>query len=211
MKSTKAVFHQRVEQVLKIRLAGAQLHDIRNFAQEDDPDTGRPWNVTDKTLKYYISASNQLLARAAEKDHDKLLTLAIAQRETLYANAIQSGDWRAALAIADSRDKLLGLFPEKRSGPDSNSVNISFWTLALQGLPDEELQTLARLAERFGPSGITHGAITNGTNGETINGETANGHSAPEDEEDLTAAASGPPRDLPEKLRELCRSNFNLE
>jgi len=47
-KATNAVILQRVEEVLVIRLDGAQLHDIRRYASENS------WGVSDRQLERYI-------------------------------------------------------------------------------------------------------------------------------------------------------------
>jgi hypothetical protein len=127
MKASKATVQQRVEQVLKIRLLGAQFHDVREYAQANDPETGRPWNVSDGQLWRYIKASDDLLAETLEHNREKLLNRHVAQRHTLYARAMEAGDWRAALAVLDSEGKLLDLFPTKKlelGGKDGSPITL---------------------------------------------------------------------------------------
>jgi len=117
MKATKAVIRQRVEQVMVIRLAGAEFPDIRQYAAETDIETGRPWNVSDRQLWRYIEAADALLDEYLEKDRNKLFNRQIGQRRMLFARAIKAGDWRTALAIAKDESELFGLYPPKRIAP----------------------------------------------------------------------------------------------
>ena len=148
MPASKLIIRQRVEQVMKIRLLGALLPDIRNYAQEDDPETGRPWNVSDRTLARYVEQSDKLIAESFEPDRPKLFTRGIIQREALFARAMESGDLRTALAIADSRDRLLGLFPDKPVEIRERTVHVSIYQQILRSATDDELNLLAKLAQR---------------------------------------------------------------
>jgi len=117
MKATKATIRQRVEEVMKIRLLGAEFWEIRQYAAENDPDTARPWNVSDRQLWRYVAASDRLLAKCLERDKDKLLNRHIAQRRAIYARAMEAGDWRGALAVAKDEAELLKLYGPKRIAP----------------------------------------------------------------------------------------------
>ncbi len=43
-KATKAVVAQRVEEVLRIRLDGAQFWDVREYAREKEHEAGSVWS-----------------------------------------------------------------------------------------------------------------------------------------------------------------------
>jgi hypothetical protein len=112
MKATDEVVKQRVEAVLKIRLMGAQFHDIREYAAETDAETGRPWNVSDSQLRRYIDRSDALLEKYAEKDREKIINRHLAQRKAMFARAMEGGDIRTALAVAKDEAELLALYPQ---------------------------------------------------------------------------------------------------
>ena len=112
-KITQEEMARRVEQVLRIRLLGAQFHDIRQYASETDEETGRPWNVCDRQLRRYIDATDDLLVANAEKDRDKIIARHLAQRQALYARAMEAGDLKAALAVMKDECDLRGLYPPK--------------------------------------------------------------------------------------------------
>jgi hypothetical protein len=104
---------------MKIRLLGAEFHDIRQYAAEDDGETGRPWNVSDRQLWRYVAAADALLHEYLEKDHHKLFNRHIGMRRALYARAVEGGDWKAALSIAKDEAELYGMYPPKRIAPTS--------------------------------------------------------------------------------------------
>ena len=106
-RSNDAELSVRVEEVLRIRLDGAQLHDVREFSSE------KGWGVSDRQLEKYMKAADQLLVARQEKSRRALIARRIAQREALFARAVNAADYRTALAILDSVDRLRGLYPEK--------------------------------------------------------------------------------------------------
>jgi hypothetical protein len=97
-----------VDAVLRAILDGAQFHDIVQFSSEQE------WNVTDRQLHKYIARANELLAERRDKNRKQLITRRLAQREALFARAVNAADLRTALAILDSADKMRGLFPSDR-------------------------------------------------------------------------------------------------
>src|SRR5271166_6603092 len=103
-KSTKATVLQRVEEVLKTRLQGAALWEIREYAVE------KAWNVSDTQLRRYIQQSDELLQAEAEADRAKLYRRHIAQRRHLLARALETGDLRTALAVVKDEAELEGLY-----------------------------------------------------------------------------------------------------
>jgi hypothetical protein len=117
MKSTKVVIARRVEEVLRIRLDGAEFHNIVQYAAEQG------WNVRERQLWNYVRASDALLAIRLEKDRDKLLARHVAQRRALYARAVHAADYRTALAVARDEAELQGLYPSRDKTPPPVQVN----------------------------------------------------------------------------------------
>ena len=116
-KANKAEVAKRIEEVLAIRLDGAARHNIRQYASE------KGWEISDRQIDRYIRTADQQLAAALEKKRKLVVGLHLARRESLYARAINAGDFRTALAIIADIAKLQGLYPS-----------------------DKELRELARLA-----------------------------------------------------------------
>lgn len=105
-KSDRAEFDRRVQQVLAIRLDGAQLHDLIEFAAQQVP----PWNVSERQLARYLEAADDLLAKRMERKRGRLIGLHVSRRESLYARAINSADYRTALAVLSDLAKLQNLY-----------------------------------------------------------------------------------------------------
>ena len=91
--------------MLRIRLDGAEFHDVVQYASE------KAWNVGERQLWNYIAASDKLLAARREKDRDRLLARHVAQRRALYARSVNAADYRTALAVAKDEAELEGLYP----------------------------------------------------------------------------------------------------
>src|SRR5262245_54986585 len=102
-KATKAVIATRVEDVLRLRLCGAEWKDIRQYAVGDlnDDPPREPWYVSDRQLKRYIASADTLLTRRIERDRDKLFARHMGQRKMLFARALETGDYRTAGAMLD--------------------------------------------------------------------------------------------------------------
>jgi hypothetical protein len=124
MKSTQATVLQRVEEVLTIRLLGAEFSDIRKHAAESG------WgDISDTQLRRYIAKSDALLARTLETDRTKLVNRHIAQRRALFARAMAAADYSSARAVLKDEAELLGLYPAKRTeitGKDGTPLAPSF-------------------------------------------------------------------------------------
>jgi hypothetical protein len=112
-KPTKATVRQRVDDVLRIRLDGAEFHDVRRYAAEKQASGEAPWDsekpVSDRTLWRYVAEASRLMAVSLETSRKKRLRVHLARRKALYARAVAAGDVRAALAVLDSQAKLEGL------------------------------------------------------------------------------------------------------
>jgi len=107
-KSDTAEVAQRVAEILRIRLDGAQYHDVLQLASEN------AWNVSERQLREYMRRADDLLVERMERNRRRLVARHIAQRETLFARAVNGADYRTALSIADSTAKLQGLFSDGR-------------------------------------------------------------------------------------------------
>jgi len=98
----------RVEEVLRIRLDGAQYHDVVQYVAE------KGWALKERQVRNYIRRADDLLVERQERNRRRLLSRHIAQRDALFARAVNAADLRTALAVADSTAKLQGLFTDAR-------------------------------------------------------------------------------------------------
>ena len=107
-KATAAEISKRVEELLRLKLDGAQFHDIVQYASE------KGWGVVDRQLCEYMRRADDLLRERQEKSRSRLLAYHRAARRALYARSLQSADFRTALAVLDSEAKLTGLFDDTK-------------------------------------------------------------------------------------------------
>lgn len=120
-RTSRAEVAQRVAAVLKLRLAGAQLWDLRSASQKSG------WGVSDRQIYRYIEAADRLIEESTEHDRDKLLRHHLAVRRNLFARAINDGAIGTALAIARDECELLGLYAHKveLSGKDGGPLQVA--------------------------------------------------------------------------------------
>jgi hypothetical protein len=120
MKATKAQAKSRVEEILRIRLDGAEIWDVREYVREKEREEGSPWHLaegqkplSDSQLWRYMAAADKLIAESCRASRKKLLRRHLAQRRNLYAKAVSQGDVRAALAVLRDEAELLRLYPSR--------------------------------------------------------------------------------------------------
>jgi hypothetical protein len=147
MKSTQATVKQRVSEVLRLRLLGAEFYDIVQHASENG------WGVGERQLWNYIAKADDLLEASLETDRDKLLRRHVAQRQALFARAMSVSDYGNARAVLKDLAELLGLYPAKRhelTGKDGGALQ----THNLVSLTDEQRAAgVAALLARVGTAG----------------------------------------------------------
>jgi hypothetical protein len=124
MKASKATVQKRVEELLRIRLDGAELWDIREYVREKEAEGGSPWHLadgekplSDSQLYRYLQRVDSQIAESCRTSRKKLLRRHQAQRRNLYAKAVSAGDYRAALAVLRDEAELQGLYPPRKIAP----------------------------------------------------------------------------------------------
>jgi hypothetical protein len=133
-KAESAEVAGRVEEMLRIRLDGAQFHDVVQYAAE------KGWNLQERQIRTYIRRADALLVERRDKSRTQVIARHLAQRQALYARAVNAADYRTALAILDSDAKLRGLYPEK-------DIKELVKLAAAQGARIEELENRLRDAD----------------------------------------------------------------
>jgi hypothetical protein len=103
-KADTAEAAKRVDEVLRIRLDGAQFHDIVQYAAE------KGWGLKDRQIRTYIQRADALLVERQDKSRKQVIARHLAQRQALYARAVNAADYRTALAILADDAKLRGLY-----------------------------------------------------------------------------------------------------
>jgi hypothetical protein len=114
---TKAQVEARVDEILRIRLDGAEFWDLREYVREKEQEEGSPWQLvegqkplSDSQLWRYLAKADKEIAASCRASRKKLVRRHLAQRRNIFGKAMSAGDYRAALAALESEAKLQGLF-----------------------------------------------------------------------------------------------------
>jgi len=135
-RSDKRTVIARVQDVLRLLLAGAEFAEIRQFASANG------WNVTDRQIRRYQEAAYRRVAKIARRDRVQLLGRHLMQRRALYARAIKDQDLRTALMILRDEAALQGLYPSANDRSDRD-------TQARPALPGPQLTRRQRVVRRL--------------------------------------------------------------
>jgi hypothetical protein len=173
MKATQAEILTRVNEVLQMRLNGAEFVDIRQYASENG------WKVSDRQLWRYIRRTDAILAATLERDREKIFNRHIGQRRALYARSASVSDYRTCLAILRDEAELLGLYPARNGpqAPDGGSGGAAIEAVAMKiiqhitvNVPDRELSAeqlmLAARQLREQAAALSREAPSHDTNGQ---------------------------------------------
>lgn len=107
-KATKTEIATRIEEILCIRLDGAQFHDVVQYGAQ------KGWGVNDRQLWKYIRKADDLLVERQERKRGRLIARHIAMRESLVARSINAADYGTALRILSDLAKLQDLYTDSR-------------------------------------------------------------------------------------------------
>jgi hypothetical protein len=128
-KPTKAEVNARIEEILRIRLDGAELWDIREYVREMEGKEGSPWKsdkpLSDSQLYRYIARTDRLIAESCRSSRKRLMRRHLAQRRNLFAKAVNTGDLRTALAVAADEARLLRLYDDPPTKPPKGDLPTS--------------------------------------------------------------------------------------
>jgi hypothetical protein len=158
-KADKALALRRVDDILRIRLDGAQWWDVREFVREKEKEPGSAWfladgepPLSDGQIRRYQQQADRLAYESHERSRRKLFRRHLAQRRHLYGRAVTTGDIRTALACAQDEARLLGLYPPQKiaptdpTGSKEYAADVRAEYERLQKLPADELRRLYREA-----------------------------------------------------------------
>jgi hypothetical protein len=119
--ASKATITQRIHDVLRIRLDGAEAWDIRQYVTEKQAAGEAPWTLEEgaaplkeRQIRRYVEQADRMIAESCRSDRKKLLRNHLAQRRNLYARAVQAGDTRSALSVLMDLAALQDLYPAKK-------------------------------------------------------------------------------------------------
>jgi hypothetical protein len=150
-KPTKAQVEARTLEIVRIRLYGAEIWDVREYVREQEQTAGSPWQLadgqkplSDSQLWRYVARADKQIAESCRASRKKLLRRHLAQRRNIFGKAMSAGDYRAALAAARDEAELLGLYPSKAVSVRGNVGGVI------------TLQVLEELVVRQTPPALEH-------------------------------------------------------
>ena len=110
-KSDKATVVRRIQEILRLLLAGGEFEDIRQYAASHD------WKLSDRQLRRYQEWAYRKVVDATKRSQKELLGRHLMQRRALYARALKTSDIRTALEVLRDEAELEGLYPNAKDGP----------------------------------------------------------------------------------------------
>src|ERR1700722_14452532 len=117
-KADKALAARRTEEILRIRLDGAQWWDVVQFIREKQGEPGSLWHLQDSEkplsegmIRKYQERADQMMMTSFEKSRKRRFRQSFAKRDALFARAVAANELSVALAILKDQDTLFGLYP----------------------------------------------------------------------------------------------------
>jgi hypothetical protein len=110
-KSTRAETQKRVDEVLQLRLHGAELPDILQYAAE------KAWCVKERQLRTYIARADRLMAEILNRNRDQLFGRHVMQRRAIFARCMKINDYKTALQVLRDEAQLEGLYAPTKISP----------------------------------------------------------------------------------------------
>jgi hypothetical protein len=160
-KAEKLRVAQRVDELVRIRLDGAQWWDVREYVREKEQEDGSPWKLanrqkplSDGQLRRYVQRADALILGSVKEKRSRAVRRHLAQRRNLYAKAVNAGDIRTALAVAQDEARLQNLYPPKKTeltGKDGSPLQAVTATVELTD--DERAAAVASVLARVGQAG----------------------------------------------------------
>ena len=153
---------RRVDEILRIRLDGAEFWDVREYVRGKEVEAGSPWQLKDGekpmsegNLWRYMAKADKAIEDSASRSRKKLLRGHAAKRRNLYAKAVLSADYRTALACLRDEAELLGLYPNakhvvtvtKRAIEQGTQLNLARLGEVLAAFPEAKVAVGAYLEQ----------------------------------------------------------------
>jgi hypothetical protein len=114
----RAVIEQRVADILRVILDGAQSWDVWQYVSDQNKAQEAPWDtpkpISRRQIQRYMAMATKLIASDCRISRTRLLQRHLARRGMLYARTVASGDYRVALSVLQDLAKLEDLYPDQR-------------------------------------------------------------------------------------------------
>jgi hypothetical protein len=152
---------QRTDELVMIRLDGAQWWDVVQYVAEKAREPGSCWEVkpggkslSERQLRNYVARADRIILASVKEKRTRAIRRHLARRENLYAKAVNAGDIRTALAVLQDEAKLRGLYPPTTTQLTGKGGAPLIPPAPEKRLTDAERQTaIAAILARLGASG----------------------------------------------------------
>ncbi len=102
---SRSEVNRRVADIYALVVDGLSLGAISRFVA-----ASCTWDACDRTLCRYIARARELMMEQAKQGRQEAFAESLARKQLLYARAVSSKQWKTALAIQNSIDKMFGDF-----------------------------------------------------------------------------------------------------
>ncbi len=175
MKPTKTTVRQRVEEILQIKLDGAQFFEVRRYVAEKEAAGEAPWTipeggkpVSERTLWRYSQRADRLMAESSRESRKKALQRHIGQRHNMYAKALNMGDVSTALRVLADMAALQDLYPAKKSevsGKGGGAVVLNIIEEVVGSEPTRPENVIEEVVNHDSRTVVAEGPTSSGTAG----------------------------------------------
>lgn len=130
-KATKVQKLMRVQQVVSWMLDGLSYTEVMKRGM-------RKWGLSTRSVERYIESAREQVETMAATEIRGATTLALQRLSDLYFQAVDSGDFKTALDIIKTQNRMLGLnAPDKieaRTVQDWNTMTVTEQLQKVQGI-----------------------------------------------------------------------------
>ena len=133
---------QRVDDLLKIRIDGAQAWDAVDFvrSRESGEEAADPWKLdegekplSEARIAALLAEADRLILESVRSDPSEMVARQIVQRRNLYARALQNGELSVALGCLRDEAALLGLYPTRTNSVLTHESRLAEIAVAIEG------------------------------------------------------------------------------
>ncbi len=157
-KASKATVLLRLLEIVRIRLDGAKLWDVCEYVREKEQEDDSPWKLPDdgkplsqSQIARYVQKADDTIAESTRERRRQSRVKNLARREHMYARAMNAGDIRTALAVAQDEAKLRGLYPAKKTElTGKDGAPLAAVVANVEMTDDERRDAVANLLARVG-------------------------------------------------------------
>ena len=129
--NSRAEVSRRVADIYALVVDGLPLAAISRFVAANCR-----WQASDRTLCRYIARARELMMEQSRQGRKEAFAESLARKQLLYSRAVAAKQWKTALQVQNSIDKMFGDFTGLRDD-DNDEVMRFLYALEHGELPPE--------------------------------------------------------------------------